>query len=98
MTLGLAFHHLLLAAAPLAPASAAPAAGYGWRPFLTPMPVWDYWFWLLLPLALGVAIAYKSTKCATAAAIPREGLLLATWIVGGLIAAAAAVAIAAHYA
>lgn len=97
-TIGLAFHHLLFAAAPLAQATPATNTGYGWRPFLTPMPVWDYWFWLLLPLALGVAIAYKSTKCATAAAIPREGVLLAIWIVGGLIAAAAAVAIAAHYA
>jgi hypothetical protein len=71
---------------------------YGWHPFLTPMPVWDYWFWLLLPLALGVAITYKTTKCASAAAIPREGALLALWIVTGLIAAAAAVAIAARYA
>lgn len=83
---------LLLAAAPAA------STGYGWRPFLTPMPVWDYWFWLLLPLALGVAVAYKTTKCASAATIPREAALLAVWIVGGLIAAAAAVAIVAHYA
>lgn len=72
------------------------AADAGWHPFLTPMPVWDYWFWLLLPLALGVAVAYKTTKCASVTTIPREAAFLAIWIVGGLIAAAAGVAIVAH--
>ena len=64
-----------------------------YRPFLMPAPIWDYWFWLLVPLSLGVAIAYKSTKVGDAKAIPREALFLSLWIVGGLIAAAAAVAI-----
>jgi hypothetical protein len=72
------------------------APNYGWRPFHTPMPVWDYWFWLLLPLAAGVALAYKTTKCAEAGSIPREAALLAVWIIGGLVAAAAAVAIVAR--
>jgi hypothetical protein len=69
-----------------------------WKPFLTPMPIWDYWFWLLIPLSLGVALAYKSTKVAEVRTIPREGLYLAVWIIGGLIAAAAAVAIVARLA
>ena len=72
------------------------ATGYAWQPFRTPMPVWDYWFWLVIPLAVGVAVAYKTTKCAEARTIPREAALLAIYIIGGLIAAAAAVAVAAR--
>ena len=72
---------------------AAEGSAVGWKPFLTSMPVWDYWFWLLLPLALGVAMAYKSTKCDPASRIVREGLALSLWIVGGLIAAAIGVAV-----
>ena len=69
----------------------------GWHPFLTPMPVWGYWFWLVLPLALGVAVAYKTTKCSDVRAVPREAALLTLWIVGGLLAAAAGVAVMAHF-
>ena len=65
----------------------------GWRPFLTALPVWDYWFWLLLPLCAGVAVVYKTTKCRTADTIARESLGLTIWILAGLLAAAAGVAI-----
>lgn len=77
-----------------APSNAFPT----WKPFLMPMPIWDYWFWLLLPLSLGVAVAYKSTKVAEVRTIARDSLFLAIWIVGGLIAAAAAVALVARLA
>lgn len=65
----------------------------GWRPFLTALPVWDYWFWLLLPLCAGVAVVYKTTKCRSADTIAREAAGLAIWIVLGLLGAAAAVAV-----
>lgn len=65
----------------------------GWRPFLTAMPIWDYWFWLLLPLCAGVAVVYKTTKCRYAETIARESIGLAIWIVLGLLGAAAAVAV-----
>lgn len=69
-----------------------------YRPFLMPAPIWDYWFWLLLPLSIGVAVAYKTTKVSDVKAIPKEAALLTFWIVGGLIAAAVAVAIVAKLA
>ena len=65
----------------------------GWRPFLTAMPIWDYWFLLLLPLCAGVAVVYKTTKCRCADTIARESIGLAVWIVMGLLGAAAAVAV-----
>jgi hypothetical protein len=74
------------------------APPYAWRPFLSPMPVWDYWFWLLLPLSIGVAIVYKTTKCYEPRQVPREAALLSLWIVLGLVAAAIGIGIAVRYA
>lgn len=59
-----------------------------WKPFLTTMPVWDYWPLLALPLCLGVAVVYKTTKCHDASEVPKESGILFLWIVLGLIAAA----------
>ena len=33
-----------------------------WVPFVTPLPAWDYWWLLLVPLLAGIAVAYKATK------------------------------------
>ena len=43
-----------------------------WRPFVTPAPLWDYWWLLLFPLLAAVAIIYKCTKVSTARRIPAE--------------------------
>jgi hypothetical protein len=79
-------------------ATSTVAGAVSWKPFLTPMPVWDYWFWLLVPLALGVALAYKCTKCHLASEVPKEAVVLTLWILGGLIAAALGLAVVVHYA
>jgi hypothetical protein len=73
--------------------AAASAQFSGWRPFHTAMPVWDHWFWLLVPLCAGVAVVYKTTKCRRPSTIPWEAALLTAWIFLGLVAAAAGVAI-----
>lgn len=67
--------------------NSTPAAA-SWKPFLTTMPVWDYWPLLALPLCLGVAIVYKTTKCGETKQIPKESAFLFGYIVLGLIAAA----------
>lgn len=61
-------------------------------PFLYPLPVWDAWAWLLLPLCLGVSIVYKSIKCRTMNQVPREALIIFVWILIGMGAAAGALA------
>ncbi|MDX2118438.1 MAG: hypothetical protein SFY96_09680 [Planctomycetota bacterium] len=33
-----------------------------WRPFLDPLPLDAWWFVLLIPMALGVAMAYKAVR------------------------------------
>jgi hypothetical protein len=72
----------------------AAAAGneYEFRPFVTPAPVWNYWYLLVLPLTLAIAIVYKSVRCDSMRKVPREALVLFAFIVGVLVAAAGALA------
>jgi hypothetical protein len=60
--------------------------------FVRPLPLWDYWVWLLVPLSLGVAIVYKSVKCRTMDQVPREAAVLTFWILAVMVAVAAALA------
>jgi hypothetical protein len=66
-----------------------------WSPFLDPIPVWSnaVWPWLILPLAAGVSIVYKSIKCRSMRDVPREALGITTWIILGMIVAAIALAV-----
>jgi len=84
-------------ALPLAQALAAdaPAAGpYHYsRPFLQPLPVWNYWPWLLVPLAIAVAVVYKSIKCRRVSQVPKEAAVLTLWILGGMVVAAGVLAV-----
>ncbi|HEX8322824.1 MAG TPA: hypothetical protein VF595_02820 [Tepidisphaeraceae bacterium] len=49
-------------------------------PFLTPLPVWDYWVWLIIPLCASVSVVYKTIKCRYVRQIPREALSITIWI------------------
>ena len=57
-------------------------------PFIYPLPIWDYWPWLIVPLCAGVAIVYKSVKCQTMSRVPREALVIFVWMLVGFAAAA----------
>jgi hypothetical protein len=85
MTLALAFVNQL--------AQAAVTTTPGYRPFVTPLPVWNYWIWLLIPLCLGVSIVYKAIRIERIADIPKQALIITGWIIGGMAAAAVALAI-----
>ena len=62
-----------------------------YRPFLDPMPVaWAYWYVLILPLCIAVAVVYKSMKCSKMSQVPLEAGQIVLWIIGGFAAAAAA--------
>jgi hypothetical protein len=70
------------------------APGYHFaRPFLQPLPIWDYWPWLLLPLCVAVAVVYKSIKCRHMRQVPKEAGVLTLYILGGMAGAAAALAV-----
>jgi hypothetical protein len=61
-----------------------------YRPFLDPLPVWHYWFLLIVPLCAAVAIVYKSMKCSSMKQVPLEAGIIILWIIGGFSAAAVA--------
>jgi len=56
-------------------------------PFVYPMPIWDYWPWLIIPLAAGVSIVYKSVKCQSMNLVPKEALQIFVMILVGMVAA-----------
>jgi hypothetical protein len=58
-----------------------------YRPFLDPLPIYSYWFWLLLPLCLLFSIVYKSAKVQSVREIPRAALAITFWIILGMAAA-----------
>jgi hypothetical protein len=76
----------------LLPSTLSYASTLSYTPFLTPLPVWDYWPVLLFPLCAIVAVVYKSIKCSTMKLVPREATALFIWILLGMAAAAAILA------
>ena len=60
----------------------------GYVPFMQPLPAWDYWYLLALPLCAAVSIVYKSIRCRSMRKVPREAAKALGWIVLGLVSAA----------
>lgn len=48
------------------PLDAAPTAAarpdLPWRPFIDPLNIHQHWYWLLIPMAFGVSVAYKAVR------------------------------------
>ena len=65
------------------------AAEESFRPFWQPLPVWNYWYLLLLPLCVGVSIVYKAIKCRDMKQVPREAAVIFVMIILGMVLAAA---------
>ncbi len=61
-------------------------------PFVAPLPVWDYWYLLLLPLVAAVAIVYKAIRCGSMRQVPREAAILFVVILLVMVLAAGALA------
>ena len=62
------------------------------RPFIQPLPMWDHWYLLLIPLCAGVAIVYKAIKCESLKSVPREATQIFFMMLGGMIVAGVALA------
>jgi len=68
-------------------------AQYIYQPFYKPLPAWDLWYLLLLPLCLAIAIVYKSIRSDEMKSVPRQALGLFVFIIvvmiltGGALAA-----------
>jgi hypothetical protein len=64
------------------------AAALPYRPFLDPLPAWDVWYLLALPLIAGVSVVYKSIRSRAMKNIAWESTRTFLWIVVGLTGAA----------
>jgi hypothetical protein len=67
------------------------APQYAYKPFLTPLPIWDHWVWLIVPLCLGVSVVYKSAKCWKPTDVPREAAKITFYMLGAMVLAAVAI-------
>lgn len=67
------------------------------QPFLQPLPVWNVWYLLLIPLCAAVSIVYKSVKCAEMREVPREATTIFLWILAAFIGGGAALAVVVFY-
>jgi hypothetical protein len=68
------------------------AQAYVYHPFLDPLPVWNVWYLLLVPLCAGVSIVWKSIKCESMRKVPSQSAGLLFWILLTMILAAAGLA------
>jgi hypothetical protein len=64
----------------------------GYVPFMHPLPAWDVWYLLALPLCAAVSVVYKSIRCRSMRKVPLEAAKAAVWIILGLAAAAVVLA------
>ena len=64
------------------------SAALAYTPFVNPLPVWDYWYLLILPLAAAVSVVYKSIKLERMRDVPWQAFVIGLWIVFGMLGAA----------
>ena len=70
------------AAASASDAAASASPILAWTPFLQPAPNAQHWWWLLLiPMSIGVSLAYKAIRVENLNQLPRETLRMAMQIV-----------------
>lgn len=65
----------------------ATAGGYS-RPFLQPLPIWDYWWTLLFPLLAAICIVYKACKVTRLSELPKAAAGMFCWVLAALFAIA----------
>lgn len=61
-----------------------------WRPFLDPIDMHSQWYWLLLPLSLGIAVTYRAVRVNSFKLFWPKALALTVQIVVSMILLGAA--------
>lgn len=64
-----------------------------YRLFLDPLPVWNHWLALLLPLTVAISIVYKAVRTQDLRKLPWEAAKTTFWILVGMAGAAAGLAL-----
>ncbi|MBL8746488.1 MAG: hypothetical protein JNK58_09055 [Phycisphaerae bacterium] len=66
------------------------AATHTYRPFVDPLDLHNLWWWTLIPLALGISMAYKAVRLQDLSKYWQQSLLMTGQVVGGMIGLAVA--------
>lgn len=61
--------------------------------FARPMPIWNYWYLLMLPLCMGVALVYKAIRLDDMQQVLKQAMVIFVWILGGMGLAAVVLAV-----
>jgi hypothetical protein len=64
-----------------------------YRFFVDPLPIHAYWAWLIVPLCLLFSIVYKTVKVENFGELPQQIISGTMWILIGMSAAAAVLAV-----
>lgn len=56
-----------------------------YTPFIDPINAHQWWYLLLLPMAVLIAVAYKAVRVETLKDFPKEAAVMVVQIVGGMI-------------
>ena len=56
-----------------------------WTPFIDPIDANGVWYLLLIPIALGVALAFKAVRVGEMRKYPRHVAMMTTQIVFGIV-------------
>ena len=56
-----------------------------YRPFLDPLDLHDAWFWLLIPLAVLIAVSYKAVRVPEMSGYWGQTILFSAQIIFGII-------------
>ena len=68
-----------------------------YTPFVDPIDLHGVWFWLLLPLGVLIAVAYKAVRVPDMAQYARQTVLFAAQIIFGIVGLYAAAIVTLNY-
>ncbi len=56
-----------------------------YTPFIDALAIHDYWYLLIIPMSIFLAIGYKSIRCSDMSRFGREVVIFTIQILGGLL-------------
>jgi hypothetical protein len=59
-----------------------------YRPFIDPVNLHEHWYWMLIPLAIGISIVYKAVRMRELRGYGRAVAVMSMQIIAGMVALA----------
>ena len=56
-----------------------------YTPFIDAVSIHEYWYLLIVPMSIFLAIGYKSVRCSNLKNFPREVVVFTVLVLGGLM-------------